>query len=79
MLVASTASPFKFADAVLPAAFGAAPQGDDFARLQQLAAACGQPAPAALAGLRSLPERFTQVVEPAGMKAAVRDWLLGNG
>ena len=78
-LVSSTASPFKFADAVLPAAFGVPAQGDDFARLAQLAAASGLAAPAQLLELQSLPERFTRVVPPDRMKQAVQDWLLGNG
>ena len=77
-LVSSTASPFKFADAVLPAAFGAQAKGDDFDRLAQLAEASGLAAPQELMGLKSLPERFTQVVPPDGMKQAVRAWLLEN-
>ena len=76
-VIASTASPFKFADSVLPAAFGRAPEGDDFDRLETLAGLSGLPAPAALLGLRERPERFTAAVEPAGMKRAVADWLLG--
>lgn len=74
-VIASTASPFKFAGSVLPAAFGAAPQGDDFAQLDALAKASGLSAPAALAGLQGRKERFQTVVAPADMKQAVSDWL----
>ena len=74
MLVASTASPFKFAGSVLPA-IGGPKLADDFALLDGLAAATGQAAPQALSGLRSKPERFTKVCTPAGMPQAVADWL----
>ena len=74
-VIASTASPFKFAGTVLPAAFGVPAQGDDFGLLRQLSELSHQAAPAALAGLQDKAERFTTVVEPMKMKEAVSDWL----
>ena len=74
-VIASTASPFKFANSVLPAAFGRAADGGDFALLAKLAELSGQPAPQALAGLQDKTERFTSTVEPAKMKEAVSGWL----
>lgn len=73
-VIASTASPFKFAGSVLPA-IGVQPQGDDFAMLSELSDASKLPAPKALAELKDKKERFTAVVEPEGMKQAVADWL----
>ena len=74
-VIASTASPFKFANSVLPAAFGRAADGGDFALLAKLAELSGQPAPRALAGLQDKTERITAKVEPAKMKEAVSGWL----
>lgn len=74
-VIASTASPFKFANSVLPAAFDTAADGGDFALLAKLAELSGQPAPRALAGLQDKAERFTATVEPAKMKDAVSGWL----
>ncbi|RGX57044.1 threonine synthase [Anaerotruncus sp. AF02-27] len=73
-VIASTASPFKFAGSVLPA-IGKAPSGGDFELLRELSEATGLQAPAALAGLRDRKERFTDVVEPTKMKDAVAAWL----
>ncbi len=73
-VIASTASPFKFAGSVLPA-IGIQPQGDDFALLEELSAASSLPAPKALAELKEKTERFTDVVKPAEMKNAVAEWL----
>jgi len=73
-VIASTASPFKFAGSVLPA-ISVQPQGDDFALLDELSAASGLPAPKALAELKEKTERFTDVVESAKMKNAVAQWL----
>lgn len=77
IVVASTASPFKFAGSVLPAAFGLTPEGGDFALLAKLAELSGQPVPKALAGLRDKAERFSVTVEPAKMEEAVGGWLNG--
>lgn len=63
MVVLSTASPFKFPGDVLAALGQPAPQGE-FEAMEALARHTGQPAPAALAGLRTLPERFRQTIRP---------------
>lgn len=63
MVVLSTASPFKFPRAVLTALGQEAP-ADDFAAMQALQQLTGAEAPAALAGLKQKPVRFTQVIEP---------------
>lgn len=74
-IIASTASPFKFAGSVLPAAFGLTPDCGDFEQLALLAEKSGLTAPAELTALQNQPERFTTVVEPAEMAQAVRGWL----
>ncbi len=73
-VIASTASPFKFAGSVLPA-IGKQPQGNDFEMLNELSDASGLKAPIALAELKDKQERFTDVVESMDMKKAVADWL----
>ena len=74
-VIASTASPFKFASTVLPAAYRKQGEGTDFEQLRQLAAASGFPAPASLTALQHMTERFQEVVEPQEMKQAVGRWL----
>lgn len=74
VLIASTASPFKFAGTVLEA-LGHEADPDPFRALQQLSHITGQPAPAALASLAEQTVRFRQVIAPAGMKEAVSKWL----
>ena len=64
MVVLSTASPFKFPRSVLEALGRTAPE-NDFEAMQQLEAATGHAAPASLAALRSKPERFDTVIDPA--------------
>lgn len=76
-VIASTASPFKFAGSVL-SALGRQTDGDDFALLERLSAVSGLPVPAGLAALRTAPERFGRVIAPADMKSAVADWLTGQ-
>lgn len=73
MVVLSTASPFKFPRDVL-AALGRPLPRDEFAAMGTLAEYTGQPAPKALACLRSLPERFDAVIAPD----ALRDVVLGE-
>ncbi len=69
MVVLSTASPFKFPRAVLAALGRPAPQ-NDFEAMEALEAYTGAPAPAALAGLRGKPVRFTEVIAPAAIGGA---------
>ncbi|MEM1486354.1 threonine synthase [Oscillospiraceae bacterium PP1C4] len=74
-VIASTASPFKFAGSVLPA-IGEDTVDDDFAMLEKLAQTAKLEVPKALAELKSKAERFTDVVEPMKMKDAVAEWLV---
>ena len=66
MVVLSTASPFKFPRSVLEALGHTAPQ-NDFEAMQELEAATGRTAPASLAALRQKAERFSTVIDPAGI------------
>lgn len=59
-ILVSTASPYKFADAVLRA-IGAGVPEDDFARLQELSERTGTVVPAPLQALRDKPIRFDAV------------------
>ena len=66
VVLASTASPFKFAPAVCEAI--GIPQKDDiFALLGDLSDATGAPIPQPLAATQSLPVRFERVIAPADM------------
>ncbi len=69
-LVASTASPYKFSPAVLASLGKKAPE-DGFDALRELQKISGVPAPARLAALEELEDRFTAVVNPCDMKQAV--------
>ncbi len=73
-VVLSTASPFKFAPAML-ASLGRDVPADDFEALTALEKLTGRRVPAPLAALREKRERFPGVVEPGGMSAAVEKWL----
>ena len=67
LLVASTASPYKFAPAVLNA-LGESVPADDFEALEKLHAVTKVPVPANLACLKEAPVRFTETVDPADMQ-----------
>ncbi len=71
VVVLSTASPFKFPQAVLESLGGAA-DGDGFDLIDRLHALTGVPIPANLAGLRERPVRHRDVREVAEMAAYVR-------
>lgn len=62
-VVLSTADPYKFPASVL-AALGETPDADEFAAMRQLENHTGTRAPAALAGLREKPVRFSKVIGP---------------
>ena len=66
MVVLSTASPYKFPQAVLTA-IGQTPAGDGFDQMEQLAAVSGVAIPKNLATLRTKPERHTSVIEKTAM------------
>ena len=66
MVVLSTASPYKFPEAVLTA-IGQTPAGDGFDQMEQLNKVSGVAIPKNLASLRSKPELHTGVIEKAAM------------
>ena len=66
MVVLSTASPYKFPEAVLTA-IGGDVSGDGFDQMEQLEAMSGMPIPTNLAGLRGKPERHTGVIDKEQM------------
>ncbi len=66
MVVLSTASPYKFPEAVLKS-IGQIPAGDGFDQMEQLCAATGVAIPKNLANLRSKTERHTGVIEKTDM------------
>ena len=70
ILVASTASPYKFSPAVLGALGKAVPE-DGFEALRNLQKISGVPAPERLAALEEQEDRFTAVIPAGDMKEAV--------
>ena len=70
MVVLSTASPYKFPEAVLKA-IGEVPAGDGFDQMEQLNAVTGVAIPKNLANLREKAERHTGVIEKDEMLAFV--------
>lgn len=66
MVVLSTASPFKFPRSVLEALGHTAPE-NDFEAMRALEEATVRTAPASLAALRQKAERFSTVIDPAGI------------
>ena len=73
-VVVSTASPFKFAPAILPA-MDLDFQGTDFQMLEAMEIVSCMPAPKALTGLKNKEVRFDKVIEKDAMKQEVLDWL----
>lgn len=73
-VVASTASPFKFCDAVLDA-LGVTEKATGTALLDQLAEVSGMPAPQPLATLKDKQVRFTAWTEKEQMRSVVTDFL----
>lgn len=78
ILLAATASPFKFAASVLQALDVPVPQ-DPFAQLSALEPFAGYAAPAPLAELAALPVRHSGVYTPQSMPDALTAWLRGKG
>ena len=70
MLVVSTASPYKFAPAVL-SALGAEVPSDGFEAIRALEELTKVKAPEPLVRLREKAVRFSRVVDPAEMEEAV--------
>ena len=73
-VVASTASPFKFGDAVLES-IGVSEVASGVALLDQLQQVSGVPAPAPLGNLKHKSPRFDQCVEKENMEQAVLAFL----
>jgi threonine synthase len=71
MVVLSTASPYKFPEAVLTA-IGQVPAGDGFDQMEQLNKVSGVTIPKNLASLRTKKELHTGVIE----KDAMPDFVL---
>ena len=69
VLLAATASPFKFPQAVL-SALGAAPIPDGLVAMGQLAQKTGLSIPLSLAWLPGAPDIRHQVIDPADIPAA---------
>ena len=76
MVVLSTASPFKFPRSVLEALGHTAPE-NDFEAMQALEEATGRTAPASLAALRQKAERFSTVIDPAGIAEVALGYQAG--
>lgn len=74
-LLASTASPFKFSQAVLEALGRDSSGKDEFTLLEELSTVSGQAMPARLAELKSLPEVHTGVCSKEEMSRALSQFL----
>ena len=70
IIIASTASPYKFAPAVC-SALGIDYDGDEFAAIDALSGRTGVPVPENLASLLGKAPRFTDVIERGDMKERV--------
>lgn len=70
-VIASTASPYKFSAAVLEAVDGKKYDIDEYDMVEKLAELSKLPVPEAIAGLRTKPERFADVIEKTEQKAYV--------
>ena len=75
MLIASTASPFKFSGSVLEAIQGRLDGGDEFAVVDELSRISGVPVPAAVEEIRTAPVRHTRECSPEQMEEEVADIL----
>ncbi len=74
MVIASTASPYKFANSVLDAISGEAP-ADDYAQLDQLNALSHLEIPKALAELKEKEIRFSSSITKEEMENTVLQML----
>lgn len=74
-VIASTASPYKFSAAVLEAVEGQKSDIEEYDMVEKLAELSKLPVPEALAGLRTKPERFSDVIDKTGQKAYVLEKL----
>ncbi len=67
-VIASTASPYKFSNAVLEAVQNKKSGLDEYDMIDKLAELSKMPVPSALADLRNKPERFNDVIDKAEQK-----------
>lgn len=74
ILVASTASPYKFAGSILKAITGEESVLDEFGQAEKLAEITSTEIPARISGLAGKPERFSVFCEKSGMK----DYVCGQ-
>ena len=70
-IIASTASPYKFSSAVLEALEGGVSDIDEYAKVDRIAEISKAPVPAALAELKTKPERFSDVISKEEQKQYV--------
>ncbi len=73
-VIASTASPFKFNEAVL-SALGENAEGDDFTLLERLKEKSGMEIPASLAALQDKEKRFEGVIDKDEMYGLIKEFL----
>lgn len=73
-LIASTASPYKFAASVL-SALGEAEEADEFKQLDRLVELSGMPCPPQLRHLQSKPVRFPETCSKDRMRQALYAFL----
>ncbi|MDE5583525.1 MAG: threonine synthase [Ruminococcus sp.] len=74
-IIASTASPYKFSEAVLEAVQGGKSELDEYDMIDKLNELSGMAVPSALADLKNKPERFNDVIEKSEQKQYVLDAL----
>ena len=74
-VIASTASPYKFASAVLPAVCDEALSADEFAMVEKLSAVTNTPIPAPLATLKDRKVLHTSKVDKKSMAGFIKDFL----
>ena len=74
-VIASTASPYKFAPAVLEAVSGKKPSGSEFDMVAELSESTGTKIPAPLAGLADKAVLHTSCVEKEDMAKFIADFL----
>lgn len=74
-LIASTASPFKFARSVMTAIEGDPGEKDEFALIDRLSEISGVKEPAAVTELRTAPVRHKNECDRDQMPAMIKNWL----
>ena len=74
-IIASTASPYKFAPAVLPAVYEGTLPADEFAMTETLFETTGLPIPAPIASLRGKKVLHPAAIEKTRMSEFIREFL----